>query len=132
MGLYDKMTFEDGFDVDFSGLDADPTEIVWQTKTIEYPPEYADYKVTVARHLLKKEVEWEIVPEEERPYYDEEVGGFENDFLEVCGSLTERFLGWEDAGYHGTIEIHTTLEGEYISFDLKFTGGELVEITRNS
>ncbi len=86
--------------------------------------------VSLPGRLLKEEVEWDVVPEEERPGYDEELGGFENKFEEAFGMLDRDSKGWTDLEYHGTFEFHTTIDGSYISLDAKFTDGDLVKISR--
>jgi hypothetical protein len=73
--------------------------------------------------------EWHLeeVPEEERPEYDEEIGGFESDLDKSLGSLQEVHEGWTTVEYHGEIEFHAAIDDELRSFTAKFTDGELVE-----
>lgn len=130
MGLFDTVTIEDGFDISFPGLDTDPTRIDWQTKTLDRPAMDV-YKLTMNGRLFKEQAHYEKVPEEERPAYDEERGGFKKESMKALGMLNKVHDGWEDTNYHGIVEIHRTIDDEYVSFDLKFTDGELVDVTLN-
>jgi hypothetical protein len=132
MGLYDRLTFEDGLDVAFPDIDADPFDITWQTKSLtRRQPTMTNYKITADGRLFEEDAEYERVPEEERPGYDEEIGGFESPMEKMRGSHRKIHHGWTDTEYHGTFEFHTSLDGEYISLEAKFTDGELVAISRN-
>lgn len=132
MALYNRLTFEDGFDGAFPDIGANPFNITWQTKSItRHKPMMENYKITANRRLFKEEVEYESVPEEERPGYNEEIGGFENESERFRGSREKIHQCWSDTEYHGTFEFHRTINGEYVSLNAKFTDGELVEITLN-
>ena len=132
MGLFDRLTFEDGLDVDFPDIGADPFEITWQTKSIaRHEPMMDNYKITANGRLFKEEVEYKRVPEEERPGYNEEIGGFENEVERPRGARTKIHQGWSDTEYHGMFEFHRNIDDDYVSLDAKFTDGRLVEITRN-
>lgn len=130
MGLYDHVVIEDGLAVEFPDLDDDPTRIDWQTKSLACPS-MAVYKVTMDGRLFEEDAHYEEVPEDERPRYDEEIEGFAKDWERAFGSLSKVHEGWSDTNHHGIVEIHSTVNDEYVSFDLKFTDGELVEIARN-
>jgi hypothetical protein len=132
MGLFDRLTFEDGLGVEFPDIGTDPFEVTWQTKSIaRHEPMMENYKVTADGRLFKEEAEYEHVHAEERPYYDEEIGGFESSIEEMAGSRRKIHHGWSDTDYHGTFEFHRTIDDDYVSFDAKFTDGQLVEISRN-
>lgn len=132
MGLFDRITFEDGLDVEFPDIGTDPYEVMWQTKSIaRHEPTVENYKITAKGRLFKEKAEYEHVPEEERPGYNEEIGGFKNEFERGRGSRKKIHQGWSDTEYHGTFEFHTTIDGDYISLEAKFTDGQLVKITRN-
>ncbi len=132
MGLFDHLTFEDGLDIEFPDIGTNPLEVTWQTKSItrDYPM-MENYKITAAGRLFKEEAEYEHVPEEERPHYDEAIGGFESPMREMAGSMRKIHLGWADMEYHGIFEFHRTIDGDYVSLEAKFTDGQLAEITRN-
>lgn len=132
VGLYDRLVFEDGLDIAFPAVGCDPFERTWQTKSIARDdPQMENYKVTAAGRLFKEDTESEWVPEEERPGYDHERGGFERPLDALRGSIRTNHLGWSDTDYHGRFEFHTSVDGDYVSLDAKFTDGQLVEITRN-
>ena len=132
MGLFDRLTFEDGLDVAFPDIGADPFEITWQTKSLtRHQPMLENYKITSAGRLLKEDAEYGHVPEEERPRYNEETGGFGTEIERARGSMRKIHHGWSDTAYHGTFEFHRSIDGDYVSLDAKFTDGQLVEISRN-
>ena len=132
MGLFDRLTFEEGLAVEFPDFDADPFEITWQTKSLtRHQPMMENYKITSEGRLLEEVAEYEHVPEEERPRYNEAVKGFETEIQRVQGSMRKIHHGWSDTAYHGTFEFHRTIDGDYVSLDAKFTDGQLVEITPN-
>lgn len=132
MGLFDRLTFEDGLDVAFPAIGADPYEITWQTKSItRHRPLMENYKVTADGRLFKEDAAYERVPEAERPGYNEEIGGFEHEIDRVRGSMQKIHHGWSDTDYHGTFEFHRVIDDEYVSLEAKFTDGELIQITRN-
>ena len=127
MGLFDRVTFEDGIDVVVPELEVNITEVTWQTKTIRRPA-MENYKVTSEGRLFRQEVRTESVPEEERPRYDEELGGFESDIDGIIGMFRTIPQGWTDTNYHGIVELHRTIDDEYVSLKAKFTDGDLVEV----
>lgn len=132
MGLYNRVTFDDGLDIDFPEVNADPFEITWQSKSITRGhPMMENFKVTAAGRLFNQDAEYERVPKEERPRYDAEIGGFESEMDRGVGSLRKVTQGWKDTEYHGTFEFHRTIDDEYVSLEAKFTDGALVGITRN-
>lgn len=127
MGLYDQVRIENGLDIDLPDFDGDPSQVEWQTKTFSRP-QLDVYKVTEDRRLLKEDAEYEVRPEEERPRYDEEIGGFESEWEKLAGILKKTHKGWSDTNYHGILEFHATVDGERYAYEAKFTDGELVEI----
>ena len=132
MGLYDRLVFEDGLDIPFPDVGCDPFERTWQTKTIARRyPQLANYKITADGRLFREETESEWVPEQERPGYDHETGGFERPIDALRGSIRTKHLGWSDTDYHGVFEFHTSLDGHYVSLDAKFTDGQLVALSLN-
>lgn len=130
MGLYDRLTFEDGLDVDAPDPEIDLTGVAWQTKSIRRPM-LENYKVTMDGRLFRQVTRTESVPEEERPLYDEERGGFESEFEKCCGMFRTIPEGWTDTEHHGIVEFHRSIDGEYVSFEAKFTDGGLVAIREN-
>lgn len=131
MGLFDRLTFEDGLAVAFPDIDADPLDVTWQTKSISRrQPMMENYRVTSEGRLLREIAEYEPVPEEERPGYDEALEGFESEVDRMFGSIRKVHRDWTDTSYHGTFEFHSTIDEEYVSLEATFTDGHLVEITR--
>lgn len=132
MGLFDRLEIEAGIDVEFPEIGADPFDITWQSKTIARTGPMMDmYRITRAGRLMMEDVEMETVPEEDRPFYDEEIDGFETPMKESAGMFRKVHQGWIDTEYHGVFEFHKTIDGEYVSLDAKFTDGQLVTITLN-
>ncbi len=132
MGMFDRLRFEDGLDVAFPDIGADPFEITWQTKSLaRHQPVLENYKVTAEGRLFREEAEYEHVPEEDRPGYDEEIGGFESEIERGRGSMRKIHHGWSDTEYHGRFEFHRTIDGDYVSLEAKFTDGQLMNITQN-
>ena len=129
MGMFDYVRLEDGLDIDLPGFDGDPTSVDWQTKTFRRPLMEV-YKITMDGRLFKEEVHYKTVPEEERPRYDEELGGFESEWMRMVGSERKVHEGWTDTAYHGILEFHNHIDGEGFAYEAKFTDGDLVEITR--
>ncbi|WP_248898200.1 hypothetical protein [Haloplanus halobius] len=80
---------------------------------------------------VQGKAEYGLVPEEERPGYNEKIGGFENEIERGRGSRKKTHQGWSDTEYHGIFEFRRTIDGDYVSLDATFTDGQLVEITRN-
>jgi len=133
MGLYDRLTFEDGLDIEFPDVGANPFEITWQTKSLaRRQPMMEHYKVTADGRPFEEDIEYERVPEEERPGYNEETDGLETPLEKMRGSQRTIHHGWTDTEYHGTFEFHATVDGEYVSLDAKFTDGRLVAISRTN
>lgn len=81
-----------------------------------------NYKITAEGRLFREDVEYEHVPEEERPGYDEGIGEFESEIERVRGSVRKIHHGWSDTEYHGTFEFHRTIDDDYVSLEAKFTG----------
>lgn len=127
MGMYDVLRLSE--DVELPGFPGDPSEVEWQTKELQMHPALEVYKIEDGR-LFKENAEYEHVPEEERPAYNEEIGGFEHEFERMFGMLSKNRHGWDDTEYHGVFEFHASHEDTYYSYESKFTDGELVDITK--
>lgn len=105
MGLFDRLTFEDGLEIAFPEIGADPIAMTWQTKSIpDGLPMMETYKVTAEGRLFMEKAEYEQVPEEERPGYDETIGGFANEFERWYGSIKKATSGWADTEHSSFIE----------------------------
>ena len=88
-----------------------------------------NYKITRQGRLFEQQVRGESVPPEERPRYDDELEGFESDLDEMCGATRTVPEGWVDTHHHGVVEIHRTVDEEYISLEARFTDGTLVDLS---
>ena len=126
MGLYDTVQFDEP--VDLPGFEGDPTEVEWQTKTFD-APFMEEYRVTGEGTLLKEDARYEEVPEDERPYADHPDFD-EEPMLKMCGMLDKVREGWNQVEYHGWLRISQTIDGERYKYDLKFTDGKFVDVTR--
>jgi hypothetical protein len=124
MGIYDRVEFDEDLDPEFPGFDGDPSEIVWQTKTLQKHPLLENFRVSDEGRLLKEEVEYEEVPGEERG---------SSEVLPDLDLPKRRkvHLGWSDIEYQGVFKFHSIIDDEYTSFEARFTDGNLVKITRS-
>jgi len=132
MGMFDRLAFEDGFEVEFPDIGADPSEITWQTRSIaRHQPTLENYKITADGRLFRQEADYEHVPEEDRPDYNEETDECDSPVRKMAGSRKKIHQSWSDTEYHGIFEFHGTIDGDYVSLEAKFTDGKLVAITPN-
>lgn len=54
MGMFDRLTFEDGLEIEFPDIGTDPMQVSWQTKSIARHQSVLDnYKVTGEGRLFK-------------------------------------------------------------------------------
>lgn len=122
MGLYDRVEFDE------SVFDLEP-EREWQTKQLQAQPLMETFRVDADGHLYKEVVEFEHVPEEERPKYDEEIGGFHEEWHRAMGMMQRKCNGWEQwDDYHGRFGFHGVVDGVLRYFEATFTHGELESI----
>lgn len=127
MGMYDRVQLDEG--VELPDFDGDPTAIEWQTKTFPRPALMV-YRITADDDLLVEDAEYNLVPEEERPEYNEEIGGFEEEWHAAFGMMSKERQGWDKKEYHGILEFHASYDDHLYRFEAKFTDGELEEIQR--
>lgn len=97
MGLFDYVEVES--DVPLPGFPGDPAEAEWQTK--EFDNAMEQYRITGDGRLQKEEIETRTTPVEERPMYDEDIDGFEEDWQEAVGMIDRDHIGWETLDAHG-------------------------------
>lgn len=111
MGLYDTIHIEQDIDEIRDGFDR------LQSKTVKTRPALDVYKIENDR-LYRQEFEMEET-DEEMSFADSTIN-----------KRTKNVTGYEDVEYHGEIEIHTSdrEEDQYLSYKLKFTDGELVNV----
>lgn len=127
--MYDKLQIEEGLEVDFPEAPQNPSTITWQTKAF-HPCALEVYKISADGRLLKEEARYETVPEEERPLYNEEIDGFEEEAHQAFGVLNRISEGWTDTEYHGMITFKGSIDGKTYTYEAKFTDGELEDIRR--
>lgn len=121
MGLFD--TIELPADLSLPGLDADPSTIEWQTKTIDRPV-MRRFRLTRDGRLLQEETHSETVPEEDRPYY----GTDKWEEFAFLGSIRTVHEGWTERRYHGVIEFHASLDERFARYEARFTDGRLAAV----
>lgn len=154
MGLFDTVKIDESIDIpgyDAENDDGDDPRRGWQTKSLDAPC-MAVFRITADGELQRKEYEEVDRPEseleaelaEKKEKYDVEY----NDEYEIVedDSELDTFQFWEadirktrteEAGwstrdeYHGIFEIHGSVNDELVSYDVKFTNGEFIEITPN-
>jgi len=89
-----------------------------------------NYTITKEGELVLHKTAWEVVPEEERPYWGKPEWK-KNPLMQVCGSMKTIPLGDETIEHHGIINIYTTAgKGEWIEYDIKFTDGKVSDVNR--
>jgi len=121
MGMFDTVI------IDYDWPD-EITDTEFQTKDLE---DMLDtYTINEEGRLVLHKHHHEEVPEEERPYYGKPEWD-ENPIYRIMGSINSVFDEYVDMNYHGMLEIHNFIDGEWFSYNLKFTDGTLVDIERN-
>ncbi|MFB6296237.1 MAG: hypothetical protein ABEH66_05260 [Halobacteriales archaeon] len=121
MGLFDRIELP--VDLSLPGLDADPSTVEWQTKTIDKPA-LRRFRLTRDGRLLQEETHGETVPEEARPYY----GTDKWDELAFVGSIRTVHEGWTERRYHGIVEFHASLDERFARYEARFTDGRLTGV----
>lgn len=118
MGLLD--TVELPAELPLPEIEVNPATIEWQTKTIDRPT-MGRFRLTPDGRLFREETHCEEVPDAERPYY----GTDEWEDLSFVGSIRRVHDGWTERRYHGTFEIHASLDERFARYVLRFTHGRL-------
>lgn len=121
MGLFDRIELP--ADLSLPDLDADPSTIEWQTKTIGRPV-MRRFRLTRDGRLLQEETHSETIPEEERPYY----GTDKWEEFHFVGSIRTVHEGWTERRYHGLVEFHASLDERFASYEARFTDGRLTAL----
>ena len=126
MGMFDEIKCE------YPLPDPEVQDEVFQTKNFENLMDC--YTITQDGRLIKHEVRWESVPEEERPYYG--TPDWEKPFLRLMGSLKTVPVGDIEIPYHGDIRFYTSKEQEgadkhkWYEYCVRFTEGRVQWIKR--
>lgn len=128
MGMFDEIKIE------YEMPDHEIQDEIFQTKSFYNAMD--NYTLTKEGKLIFHKCHYDMVPEEERPFYGKPEWD-ENTFYHTMGCMRTIYDGDVVMDYHGIIEIHTIL-GKYkddgstwYSYNLKFTDGVLVDIERN-
>lgn len=99
---------------------------VFQTKDLENLMD--DYTITNTGKLILHSVEWDVVPEEKRPYFGKPEWDSHKGFYKSFGSLCRIPLGDVDTEYHGLISIYTSNKKIWYEYVLRFTDGLLAKV----
>jgi hypothetical protein len=119
--MYDVVTFECELPQEAQGFSG------WQTK--DFSNTLAHYKVTKEGRMIWYKTHYELVPEEQRPYYGKPEWEKEG-FYQLAGSLRSVSDGEVDINCHGDFYvIGNKNEREFIELKVRFTHGVLEEIT---
>ncbi len=125
---YHKVELADTLDLpEFEG---DHTGLGWQSKSLPEAFCLERVRITADGRLEREEWEWKPVPEEERPLYDEEIGGFEHEAEKAFGAMNKIHHGWTDEGHDGVFQFYTTVDETRFKYEAEFTDGTLESITR--
>lgn len=90
-----------------------------------------DYTITATGELIYHKKLYEVVPEEERPYYGKPE--WKNPLMQVCGAMKAVPQGDEIIEHHGIINIYTIDHaggGVWFEYEIKFTNGKVENVKR--
>ncbi len=127
MGMYDNVNCEYPLPETNAGMELD-----FQTKSFGdgFTGGFMDkYTITTGGELVLHKESWEMVPEEERPYYGKPEWD-KNPLFQLMGSMKSIPLGDEVIKYHGTLNIYTVTGDTWYEYNLKFTDGKVTDIER--
>lgn len=125
MGMYDDVKCE-------YPLPEAPVRADFQTKSFGdgYSGGFMDnYTITKEGELIYHKVAYEMVPEEERPYWGKPEWK-KNPLMQVCGSMKSIPLGDEVMDYHGVVNIYTLSNEEWFEYNIEFTNGKVTNVER--
>jgi hypothetical protein len=88
-----------------------------------------NYTITEDGELIFHKEAWELVPEEERPYWGKPEWD-KNPLLQLAGSMKTIPLGDEVMDYHGTLNIYTMIGKTWYEYEFKFTDGKVADVKR--
>jgi len=88
-----------------------------------------NYTITAEGDLVFHKVAWELVPEEERPYWGKPEWK-KNPLMQIAGSMKTISLGDEIMDYHGIINIYNMVGETWYEYEFKFTDGKVSEVKR--
>lgn len=91
-----------------------------------------DYTITAEGELVLHKTAWEVVPEQERPYWGKPEWD-KNPLMQVAGSMKSIPLGDEVIEHHGVVNMYTQVTGSggaWIEYEIKFTDGKVADVKR--
>lgn len=89
-----------------------------------------NYTITKEGELIFHKTAWEMVPEEERPYYGKPEWE-KHPLMQICGSMKSIPLEDEIIDYHGAINIYSIdSKDEWFEYEIKFTDGKVTDVKR--
>ena len=128
MGMFDSVYIEYELPEEYAFLQ----DMEFQTKDFEKLMD--KYVITKDGRLLKKEYRWDIIPEEERPYYGTEEWN-KNPIYKLIGSMRSVPQKSTDMDFHGVFNFYTAVERpedkcayDFYDMQAKFTDGKLVDL----
>ena len=127
MGMYDDVKCEYPLPDTPAGMD-----LGFQTKTFGdgFTGSFMDkYTITKEGDLVLHKEAWELVPEEERPYWGKPEWE-KNPLLQLVGSMKTIPLGDEIVDYHGVVNIYTIVGETWYEYEFKFTDGKVTDVKR--
>ena len=120
MGMYDTIVCE------YPLSDCDIVE--FQTKDLQNF--LMTYTITKEGRLIAEEFEYEIIPEQERPYYGTDKWE-DNSLFKVFGSIRKINIRDVDTEYHGDLTMYThDKDNNWVEFKLRFTEGVVSKVGR--
>ena len=87
------------------------------------------YTITKDGELILHKEAWEMVPEEERPYWGKPQWK-DNPIMQIVGSVKAIPIGNEVIDYHDVINIYTTVGKTWYEYEFKFTDGKVTNVKR--
>lgn len=120
MGMFDTII------CDYPLPNPEHQNLSFQTKSLECLMD--DYTITEDGRLIKHVVKYEVVPEEQRPYYgtpEWERGGIS----QLLGMLDAVTVGYEEVPYHGDIHMTAKVrEATWVNYQVRFTEGRVSSV----
>ena len=101
--------------------------LTFQTK--DTPAQFMEkYEISENGRLIHMKVEYESVPEEERPFYGKPE--WEHGVNKFLGCINVKELGWEDTEFHGDLIFYTSHNKEWFEYEARFTEGNFTRVKR--
>lgn len=133
MGLYDNLKCDYPLpNIDEKKIPQD-YEYPFQTKSFNCDLE--NYTITKTGRLIHHTMSYDLLPENERPYWGTSEWD-EDDMFKMIGCISSESLGDKEYDYTGLVNFYTTLSNkednawEWIEFMAEFDNGQLKRIAR--